>query len=77
MHGSERMRLFRASVLVAGAFMLLVHAASGHSVTPSVVVDSYERAWGLQDVDGALVGGASLEVRSFAELVTKSRPPAV
>jgi triosephosphate isomerase (TIM) len=29
------------------------------------------------DVDGALVGGASLEVKSFAEIVTKSRPPAV
>jgi triosephosphate isomerase len=26
------------------------------------------------DVDGALVGGASLEVRSFAEIVTRSRP---
>jgi triosephosphate isomerase (TIM) len=29
------------------------------------------------DVDGALVGGASLEVKSFSEIVTKSRPPAV
>ena len=26
------------------------------------------------DVDGALVGGASLEVRSFSEIVTRSRP---
>jgi len=25
------------------------------------------------DVDGALVGGASLEVRSFTEIVTRSR----
>jgi len=29
------------------------------------------------DVDGALVGGASLDVRSFVEIVTKSRAPAV
>jgi triosephosphate isomerase (TIM) len=29
------------------------------------------------DVDGALVGGASLDVKSFADLVTRSRPPAV
>ena len=29
------------------------------------------------DVDGALVGGASLDVTSFAEIVTKSRPAAV
>ena len=67
MHGSERMRLFRASVLVAGAFMLLVHAASAHSVTPSVVVDSYERAWGLQDVDGALALLADDAVITFQD----------
>jgi triosephosphate isomerase len=30
-----------------------------------------------EDVDGALVGGASLDVKSFADIVTKSRPPAV
>ena len=29
------------------------------------------------DVDGALVGGASLDVKSFAEIVTRSRPAAV
>ena len=29
------------------------------------------------DVDGALVGGASLDVRSFGEIVTKSRPAVV
>src|SRR3954452_18138198 len=29
------------------------------------------------EVDGALVGGASLDVRSFADLVTRSAPPAV
>jgi triosephosphate isomerase (TIM) len=30
----------------------------------------------LPDVDGALVGGASLDVQSFFDLVVKSRPPA-
>ncbi|TAK15470.1 MAG: triose-phosphate isomerase, partial [Acidobacteria bacterium] len=30
---------------------------------------------GLPDVDGALVGGASLDVRSFAEIVTRSAGP--
>jgi len=29
------------------------------------------------DVDGALVGGASLEVRSFADIVVRSRKAAV
>jgi triosephosphate isomerase len=29
------------------------------------------------DVDGALVGGASLEMKSFVEIVTRSRPTAV
>jgi triosephosphate isomerase (TIM) len=29
------------------------------------------------DVDGALVGGASLEVKSFADIVSKARPRAV
>src|SRR6476659_4255605 len=32
---------------------------------------------GRPDVDGALVGGASLEVRSFFEIVSRSRPAAV
>ena len=30
-----------------------------------------------EDVDGALVGGASLDVKSFAEIVTRSRPAAI
>jgi triosephosphate isomerase len=29
------------------------------------------------DVDGALIGGASLDVTGFAEIVTASRPAAV
>jgi triosephosphate isomerase len=31
----------------------------------------------LEDVDGALVGGASLDVRSFFEIVPHSRPAPV
>ncbi len=54
MHGIERMRLFRAVALVAGAFLLLVHAAGAQGVSPCAVVDNYERAWAQQDLDGAL-----------------------
>jgi len=54
MHGIERMRLFRALALVAGAFILLVHAAGATGVSPCVVVDNYERAWTHSDFAGAL-----------------------
>jgi hypothetical protein len=54
MYGIERMRLFRALALVAGAFLLLVQAAGAQAVNPGAVVDSYERAWGQNDLDGAL-----------------------
>jgi hypothetical protein len=54
MHGTERLRIFRALALVTGAFVLLVHAAGAQSVSPCGVLDSYERAWGQHDVDGAL-----------------------
>jgi hypothetical protein len=54
MHGIEHMRLFRALALVAGAFILLVHAAGAQGVSPTAVVDSYERAWGEQNVDAAM-----------------------
>src|SRR4029079_19768102 len=43
----------------------------------SVKADNIKELIAEPDVDGALVGGASLEVKSFAEIVTKSRPPAV
>jgi triosephosphate isomerase (TIM) len=43
----------------------------------SVKPDNIRELIAEPDVDGALVGGASLEVRSFAEIVTKSRPAAV
>ncbi|HEY2151486.1 MAG TPA: triose-phosphate isomerase [Vicinamibacterales bacterium] len=43
----------------------------------SVKSDNIREIISEPDVDGALVGGASLEVRSFGEIVTKSRQPAV
>ena len=43
----------------------------------SVKPDNIRELVGEADVDGALVGGASLDVRSFADIVTRSRPPAV
>ena len=49
------------------------HLIYGGSVKP----DNIRALIGEADVDGALVGGASLDVRSFAEIVTQSRPPAV
>jgi len=42
----------------------------GGSVKPDNIANLIQEP----DVDGALVGGASLEVRSFGELVTRSRP---
>jgi triosephosphate isomerase len=49
------------------------HVIYGGSVKP----DNIREIIAEPDVDGALVGGASLEVRSFAEIVTRSRPAAV
>jgi triosephosphate isomerase (TIM) len=43
----------------------------------SVKPDNIRELIAEPDVDGALVGGASLEVKSFAEIVTKSRPAAI
>jgi len=40
----------------------------------SVKVENIHDLIVLPDVDGALVGGASLDVRAFAQIVTKSRP---
>ena len=40
----------------------------------SVKPDNIRELIGLQDVDGALVGGASLDVRSFFYIVDRSRP---
>ena len=49
------------------------HLIYGGSVKP----DNIRALIDEPDVDGALVGGASLDVRSFAEIVAQSRPPAV
>jgi triosephosphate isomerase len=38
----------------------------------SVKPDNIRELIGLADVDGALIGGASLEVRSFAEIITRT-----
>ena len=40
----------------------------------SVKPDNIRELSAEPDVDGALVGGASLEVRGFADIVTGSRP---
>lgn len=49
------------------------HVIYGGSVKP----DNIRELVAEPDVDGALVGGASLDVGSFAEIVTRSRPAAV
>ncbi len=49
------------------------HVIYGGSVKPDNVVELLDEP----DVDGALVGGASLDVRSFVDIVTKARPGAV
>ena len=49
------------------------HLLYGGSVKP----DNIRELIAEPDVDGALVGGASLDVRGFAEIVTRSRPATV
>jgi triosephosphate isomerase len=49
------------------------HILYGGSVKPDNIRELIAEA----DVDGALVGGASLDVRSFADIVTRSGRPAV
>jgi triosephosphate isomerase len=51
----------------------LCHVIYGGSVKPDNIRDLI----GQENVDGALVGGASLEIRSFFEIVSRSRPAAV
>lgn len=51
----------------------LCHVIYGGSVKPENIGDLIS----LPDVDGALVGGASLDVRGFAEIVTRSREAAI
>jgi hypothetical protein len=54
MHPTERMRLLRTAALAAGGLLLLAYAAVAQSLAPTALVDSYERAWGHHDIDGAL-----------------------
>ena len=49
------------------------HVIYGGSVKP----DNIRELSSLEDVDGALVGGASLDLRSFLEIVSRSRAAAV
>ena len=49
------------------------HVIYGGSVKPDNIRELVAEA----DVDGALVGGASLDVRSFADIVMKSQPSTV
>ncbi len=51
----------------------LCHVIYGGSVKP----DNTRALLMSADVDGALVGGASLEVKSFAQIVAQSRPAGV
>jgi triosephosphate isomerase len=51
----------------------LCHVIYGGSVKPDNIRELIAEA----DVDGALVGGASLELRSFADIVARSRSAAV
>jgi triosephosphate isomerase len=51
----------------------LCHVIYGGSVKP----DNIRELISQPDVDGALVGGASLDVRGFAEIVARSRAAAV
>src|SRR5207247_8821491 len=49
------------------------HIIYGGSVKP----DNIRELIAEEDVDGALVGGASLDVRSFADIIGRSRRAAV
>ncbi len=51
----------------------LCHVLYGGSVKPENIADLIAQP----DVDGALVGGASLDVRSFVDIVNRSRQAAV
>jgi triosephosphate isomerase (TIM) len=69
-HGHIRRRLRQWFSPDAGE---LCHVIYGGSVKP----DNIRELVSQPDVDGALVGGASLDVRGFFEIVTRSREAAV
>ena len=56
-----------------GAAADLCHVIYGGSVKPDNIHDLMV----LPDVDGALVGGASLDIRAFSDIVARSRQSAV
>jgi triosephosphate isomerase len=69
-HGHIRQRL---RAWFGGDSAELCHVIYGGSVKPDNIRDLVTQ----NDVDGALVGGASLDVRGFAEIVSRSRARAV
>jgi len=69
-HGHIRQRLRQ---WFGGEAAEQCHVIYGGSVKPENIRDLITQS----DVDGALVGGASLDVRGFFEIVSRSRPAAV
>ena len=69
-HAHIRSRLRQWFGATAADRCLLLY---GGSVKPDNIRDLMAQA----DVDGALVGGASLDVRSFYDIIVKSRPGGV
>ena len=69
-HGHIRQRLRQ---WFGGEAAELCHVIYGGSVKPGNIRDLVTQA----DVDGALVGGASLDLQGFLEIVSRSRPTAV
>jgi triosephosphate isomerase len=69
-HGHIRQRLRQWFGADAGEACHVIYGGS-------VKVDNIKELASQPDVDGALVGGASLDVRGFFEIVTRSRPAAV
>lgn len=69
-HAHIRGRLGEAIGADAAAAVRIIY---GGSVKPGNI----EELIAEPDIDGALVGGASLDVQSFLDIVVKSQPPAV
>jgi triosephosphate isomerase len=67
-HIRSRLRQWFGATAADGCILLY-----GGSVKPDNIRDLMAQ----EDVDGALVGGASLEVRSFYDIIARSRPGAV
>jgi triosephosphate isomerase (TIM) len=67
-HIRSRLRQWFGATAADGCLLLY-----GGSVKPDNIKDLMAQA----DVDGALVGGASLDVRSFYDIIVRSRPAGV